>query len=153
MQFSLRTVLFAVTAAALYIGSVLGLSRALTPNQGAEYIVALQVVSGAPLFVLWCLMGAWSFRRRQESISARLMFAAIATALASTLIGPFAFMAFRSFMSVQTFAAFVSMFHNLVQFATWLLLSWAVVHAVKSTTGRRDVETPASDPTGEPRDD
>jgi hypothetical protein len=142
MHFSLRTLLIAMTAAAVYVGGLLGLYRSFDSSGVSSPFVAMQAVCGLPIFILWCVAGEWAFRRRSHIPAARLMFAAILTAAAWRLCSPFfQAMFFRyyslnsggSVNAVQWYSAIATLLHSLFEFASWFLMTFAIIRATKAT--------------------
>ena len=139
MQFSLRTLLIATTAAAIYIGGFLALFRTVDQGNASSPVALVHAICGLPIFVLWCVAGEWAFRRRSSASSAKLMLAAILTAAAWRLLSPFAQALFFRFVSlnsgnvdaVQWYSAFMSLLHSIFEFASWLLMTFAVVQGTK----------------------
>lgn len=152
MQFSLRTLLIATTAAAIYIGGFLALFRTVDQGNASSPVALVHAICGLPIFVLWCVAGEWAFRRRSSASSARLMLAAILTAAAWRLLSPFAQALFFRFVSlnsgnvdaVQWYSAFMSLLHSIFEFASWLLMTFAVVQGTKA------MPAPAATPPWEP---
>ena len=144
MQFSLRTLLIATTAAAVYIGGLLALFRTVDQSNASSPLALVHAVSGLFIFVLWCVAGEWAFRRRSSSSSAKLMLAAILTAAAWRLLSPFAQAIFFRFVSLNSgnvdalhwYSAFMSLLHSIFEFASWLLMIFAVVQAIKPSPER-----------------
>src|SRR5262245_6037133 len=69
MQFSLRTLLIATTAVAIYVGGSLGIVRTLSGWRGSPGLGSLNYVyllSGLPAFVLWVIAAVWAFERRER---------------------------------------------------------------------------------------
>ncbi len=144
MQFSLRTLLIATTAAAIYIGGILALWRTVDQRNASSPLALVHAVSGLFIFVLWCVAGEWAFRRRSSASSAKLMLAAIVTAAAWRLVAPFARAIFNRFISLNSgnvdavlwYSAFMSLTHSIIECASWLLMILAVVQAIKSSPER-----------------
>jgi hypothetical protein len=140
MHFSLGTLLIAMTAAAVYIGGFLALFRTMAPGSASSSFALVHATCGLPIFVLWCVAGEWAFRRRSLASSARLMLAAILIAAAWRLCSPFAQALFFRFVSlnsgnveaVQWYSAVSSLLHGIFEFASWLLMTFAVVQGMKA---------------------
>jgi len=141
MQFSLRTLLIATTAAAIYIGGFLALFRTVDQSSASSPLALVHAMCGLPIFVLWCVAGEWAFRRRSSASSAKLMLAAILTAAAWRLFSPIAQAIFFHFVSldsgnadaIQWYSAYMSLLHSIFEFASWLLMTFAVVQGMKAT--------------------
>lgn len=140
MHFSLRTLLIATTAAAVYIGGFLAFFRTIAPGSPSSSFALVHATCGLPIFVLWCVAGEWAFRRRSSAASARLMLAAILTAAAWRLLSPFAQALFFRFVSlnsgnadaVQWYSGITTLLHSIFEFASWLLMTFAVVQGTKA---------------------
>lgn len=68
MQFSLRTLLIATTAVAIYVGGSLGMLRTVNAWYGGGSLrpISFLFFSDLPLFVLWVLAAVWGYDRRQR---------------------------------------------------------------------------------------
>lgn len=149
MQFNLRTLLIATTAAAVYIGGILSLFRTVDQSSASSPFALVHVISGLFIFVLWCVAGEWAFRHRSSASSAKLMLAAILTAAAWRLLSPFAQAIFFRLVSlnsgnvdaVQWYGVFMSLLNSIFEFASWLLMIFAVVQAIK-TNPEREATSP-----------
>jgi uncharacterized BrkB/YihY/UPF0761 family membrane protein len=130
MQFSLRTILVAMTAAAVYIGGIIGLDGALEQSYYGSTYFTWNVVSGLPTFVLWCVAGEWAFRWRRRSPAARLLLAAIVVGAAWTVLGMLSYVLMETAFSNEFVYTAFSVINNLVDFVTWLLFALAVVRTI-----------------------
>jgi hypothetical protein len=144
MQFSLRTLLIATTAAAIYMAGILALFPTVDQSNASSPLALVHAMCGMPIFVLWCVAGEWAFRRRSSASSAKLMLAAILTAAAWRLFSPIAQAIFFHFVSldsgnadaIQWYSAYMSLLHSIFEFASWLLMIFAVVQAIKPSPER-----------------
>ncbi|MBL9165845.1 MAG: hypothetical protein JNL18_24190 [Planctomycetaceae bacterium] len=135
MHFSLRTLLIATTAVAIYVGGSLGILRTLNAWQrgGALRPISFLFFSDLPLFVLWVFAAVWGYERRQRPGM-------------NALLGGLGLTACWRFASpiVQTiivrpsgaswegaFSAFV-IFNALIHTTIWALLLYAFVKASES---------------------
>ena len=138
MQFSLRTLLVATAAVAIYIGSFLALTHTLAPERASGPLEVVRHNCDLPLFVLWCLAGEWAFRRRSSAPSARLMLAAIIALGVWRLLMPFVQVLLHPFLELnvgdvgvlQWYGFIATLLYNIVEFASWLLMVCAVVQGV-----------------------
>ena len=149
MHFNLRTLLIATTAAAVYIGSFLALVRTMAPERASSPLAVVHSTCDLPLFVLWCIAGEWTFRRRSCAASARLMLAAILIIAAWRLLLPFAQALLFQFLEVnfgdvgilQWYGIIATLVNRVVEFASWLLMTFAIIrgmnpHLANSPSGR-----------------
>ena len=144
MQFSLRTLLIATTAVAIYVGGFLVLFRTLGQGDESSPFAVVHAVCGLPIFILWCVAGEWAFRRRSSALSAKLMLAAILMAAAWRLLSPFAHAIFFRFFSLnsgnvdafQSYRVTASLLQSSFEFASWLLMTFAVVQAINPSSER-----------------
>jgi hypothetical protein len=148
MHFSLRMLLIAATAAAVYIGSFLALIRTVAPYRASSPLAVVHYTCDLPLFVLWCVAGEWAFRRRSSASSARLMFAAILMIAAWRLFSPFVQALLFQFLEVnfgdvgvlQWYGVIATLINNIVEFTSWLLMTFAVIWGMNAC--------PANSPSG-----
>jgi hypothetical protein len=89
MQFSLRTLLIATTAVAIYVGGTLGILRTIDGWQGGAVgsFNVIYILSGLPLFVLWAIAAVWAFERRERPGMKPLLWGLVLTA-AWRLVAP-----------------------------------------------------------------
>lgn len=138
MHFSLRTLLIATTAVAIYVGGSLGMLRTLNLWRGGGR--GLQSVSylfflDMPLFVLWVFAAVWGYDRRQRPGMKALLAGLILTAVwrfASPIVQTMIFrpLAAGGANGEMAFAAF-TIFNALVQTTIWALLFYAFVKAAE----------------------
>ncbi len=138
MHFSLRTLLIATTAAAVYTGSFLALVRTVRPQMALTVLGNVRSTLGVPIFVLWCVAGEWAFRRRLSSSAARLMLAAILTIAGWRVLSPFAqallfrFVTLHSENAWQWYGVIAALLGNIFEFASWFMMIFAVVQGMKA---------------------
>ena len=136
MHFSLRTLLIATTVAAIYVGGLLGLMRTFQSSGISSPYILFHALCGLPIFILWCVAGEWALRNRSANSSARAMLAAVVIAAAWRLSSPVLQTLFFSFVTpgsggFQIYSIFSSVLHATCEFTSWLLMSYAVVQAVR----------------------
>ena len=136
MHFSLRTLLIATTAVAIYVGGSLGMLRTLNLWRGGgrglpsvSYLFFLDM----PLFVLWVFAAVWGYDRRQRPGMKALLGGLILTAVwrfASPIVQTMIFrpLAAGGANGEMAFAAF-TIFNALVHTTIWALLFYAFVKA------------------------
>lgn len=138
MHFSLRTLLVATTAVAVYVGGSLGIIRTLSSWQGPGAIGSYNVVymlSGLPTFVLWTVAAVWAFERRERPGIKPLLWGLIFTAAWRFAI-PLVQMAMYQIAgpsgSSQQFGfAALSIVNAMMQTACWALLFYAFIKATE----------------------
>ncbi len=139
MHFSLRTLLVATTAAAVYVGGSLAIVRTLTSWSGSGGFGSLNYIyllAGLSTFVLWAVATVWAFERRGRPGMRPLLWGLVLAAawrMASPLVQAAVFQLTGPGGAGQqaSFAAF-SLFNAAVQTATWALLFYAFVKASES---------------------
>lgn len=138
MHFSLRTLLVATTAVAVYVGGTLGIIRTMNSWQGSGTVASysfVYILSGLPTFVLWAVAGAWAFERRERPGMKPLLWGLLLTA-AWRLAAPFVQAAVLQIAApggsaMQSFFAGFSLINAAVQTASWALLFYAFVKAAE----------------------
>jgi hypothetical protein len=135
MHFSLRTLLVATTAVAIYMGGSLGLVRTLNVWQGRGGVHSLSYVylfSDMPMFVLWVIAAVWAFDRSErpgmKALLGGLVLAA-AWRFASPLVQAVIFQPIGANWE-GAFAAF-TIFNALVHTTIWGLLLYALLKAAE----------------------
>ena len=134
MQFSLRTLLIATTAVAIYVGGSLGMLRTVNAWYGGGSLrpVSFLFFSDLPLFVLWVFAIVWGYERRE-----RPGMKALLGGLALAACWRFASPIFQTLIVRPTgaswegaFSAWV-IFNALVHTTIWALLLYALVKAAE----------------------
>ena len=134
MQFSLRTLLIATTAVAIYVGGSLGMMRTVNAWYGGGSLrpISFLFFRDLPLFVLWVFATVWGYDRRE-----RPGMKALLGGLALTACWRFASPIFQTLIvrpngaSWQgAFSAWV-IFNALVHTTIWALLLYALVKAAE----------------------
>ena len=157
MHFSLRTLLVATTAVAVYVGGTLGIMRTMNswPGSGAPGSYSfVYILSGLPTFVLWAVAGAWAFERRERPGMKPLLWGLLLTA-AWRLAAPFAQAVVLQIAgpgggAMQAFFAAFSLVNALMQTVSWALLFYAFV---KASEPRPAPVSPWEEPSpGDPHD-
>lgn len=135
MQFSLRTLLIATTAVAIYVGGSLGIVRTLNVWNGRTGVNSLSYVvlfSDMPKFVLWVVAAVWAFERRErpgmKALLGGLVLAA-AWRFASPLVQGMIFRPLGANWE-GAFTAF-TLFNALMQTVSWGLLFYAFIKATE----------------------
>lgn len=139
MHFSLRTLLIATTAVAIYVGGSLGMIRTLNQWHGRGRSlpsISLLFFSDLPLFVLWVFAAVWAYDRRERPGMSALIAGLSLTAVwrfASPIIQAVVFepLAAGGTSWEFSFAAF-NIFSRLVQTLIWGLILYAFVKATGS---------------------
>jgi hypothetical protein len=136
MHFSLRTLLIATTAAAIYIGGSFGILRTLADGGRVDSFGVIYLLSGVPLFVLWSFAVVWAFERRLQPGCKALLWGLVITA-SWHFVGPLLQMALIRLttmggLSQQFMFTGLGFLNAIVQAATWALLFYAFVKASES---------------------
>ena len=140
MHFSLRTLLVATTAVAVYVGGTLGIMRTLTGWSGSGGFGSLNYIyllAGLPTFVLWAVAAVWAYERRERPGMRPLLWGLVLTAawrMAAPLVQGVVFQLTGTGAGgagqQASFAAF-SLFNAAVQTASWALLFYAFIKAAE----------------------
>jgi hypothetical protein len=139
MHFSLRTLLVAATAVAIYVGGSLGILRTVNGWAGASglgFWNGVHVFFGLPLFVLWAFAVVWAFERRERP-GVKLLFWGLAFTAAWRLVALLVQMSAFHFMGIDGsnqlfFYAAFELFNGLIETASWAVLFFAFVKASES---------------------
>jgi len=141
MQFSLRTLLVATTAVAIYVGGSLGMVRTLNIWRGGSGLGPLNYVyllSDLPMFALWVVGAVWAFDRRERPGMKALVCGLALTAawrFASPLVQSMLFQSLSSGSASQQFAfAAFTLINALVQTTNWTLILYAFVKVAESSS-------------------
>jgi hypothetical protein len=136
MHFSLRSLLVATTAVAIYVGGFLGILRTMNGWQGAGTVSSYNIIymlSGLPQFVLLAIAAVWAFDGRDRPGFKPLLWGLALTA-AWRFLGPLVQMApFQliapSGPNQQFFFAAFALVNAMMQTASWAVLFYAFVKA------------------------
>ena len=138
MQFSLRTLLVATTAVAIYVGGSLGMVRTLNLWRGGSGLGPLNYVyllSDLPMFVLWVGGAVWAFDRRDRPGMKALVCGLALTAawrFASPLVQSAVFQSMSSSASQQIAFASFTLINALLQTTSWTLILYVFVKVAES---------------------
>ena len=147
MQFSLRTLLIATTAVAIYVGGSLGMLRTVNAWYGGGSLrpVSFLFFSDLPLFVLWVFATVWGYERRE-----RPGMKALLVGLALTACWRFASPIFQALIVRPSGASWegaytgFTLLNALVKTTIWALLLYALFKAAEQTSTpssvRQDLE-------------
>jgi hypothetical protein len=126
MHFSLRTLLIATTAVAIYVGGSLGMMRTLRGG-GSLPPISFLFFADLPLFVLWVFATVWGYERRERPGMKALLGGLILTAVwrfASPLVQALVFT--PSGPSWEGAYTAFTLFSALVKTTIWALLLYAL---------------------------
>lgn len=140
MHFSLRTLLIATTAVAIYVGFHLGMFRTFSPRRSLDDVVFIAMLYRLPLFIIWSIAGSMVFDRRVALGRANLVLAAILLAATWMMLSPFAQAALFHFQSFNPnnwggrrwYGAAWSILDGVVEAASWGLMLYAYLETSRA---------------------
>jgi len=136
MQFSLRTLLIATTAVAIYVGGSFGVVRTLSVWQGSSAMGMIPysyLLFGMPTFVLWVVAVVWAYERRERPGMKPLiggLLLMLAWRVASPLVQAAILQPVLASGSARdVYLTFYTLINALMQTLSWALLLYAFVKA------------------------
>jgi hypothetical protein len=150
MHFSLRTLLVATTAVAVYVGFHLGMIRTLHGASTLHGPGFLSMLYRLPLFIIWSVAAANIYPRRHQSPHANLVLAAILLGFLGLFVSPFAQIVFLrmggpnggSMEFMRWYSAAYVLVGGAVEAICWGLLLYA--YAKATATGVARPQSPLS---------